>query len=223
LNYGSLDCPPRIFFFHVDSKLGNGNSDFLVDLDELRNKRRSICKSIIFNHLKVNFTNIKKLDSDVAVIHIRSGDIFSRENYYCSVISSYIQNPLSFYLEIIEKYNKVIVLTEDYNNPVVSELSKLEKVEVRISEVQTTIETLLSSQVIITPGVSSFSIACALLSQNIKKLYCSNLYLDEVLNYNEFRDDEVEVIIINIDQDRYIKYDSWLNTKDQRKLMIDYK
>ena len=223
LNYGTFDCQPRIFFFHVDSKLGNGNSDFSVDLNELRNKRRLICKNIIFNHLKINFNNIQKLDPDVAVIHIRSGDIFSIENYYCSVVSSYIQNPLIFYLEIIEKYNRVIVLTEDYNNPVINELSKLEKVEIKITDIQTTIETLLSSQIIITSGVSSFSIACALISQNIKKLYCSNLYLDEVLNYNDFKDDEVEIIVKNIDQDRYIKYDNWLNTKEQRKLMIDYK
>jgi hypothetical protein len=212
LNYGDYDCPSRIFYFHVNSVLGNGNSDFSVNLEKLRSSRRNICKNLIFDNLKIKFDNIKTLESDVVVFHIRSGDIFSRENYYCPVVSSYIQNPLSYYLEIIKDYNKIIVLTEDYENPVVGELSKISKVEIKICDVKESIELMLSSQNVVTSGISSFPIACCLLSQNIKKIYCSDIHLDEVLNIKEFHDDGVEVIIKNVDLNRYIKYDGWLNT-----------
>lgn len=223
VNFGYKFCDPRIFFFHIDSELKNGNSDFQVDVAKLRIERRNICRKYIYPNLKINFNNISDLGDNTIVAHIRSGDIFSRKNYYCSVVSSYLQNPLCYYLEIFKDYKNVIVITEDYENPVVMELSKIDNVQIITENIENTIELILSAQNIVTSGVSSFAIACALLSGNVKKLYYSNLFLNEVLNYNEFFDDKVQKIEKIIDLEKYIGFDKWINTDEQRKLMIDYK
>jgi hypothetical protein len=220
VNFGDKKSKPGLFYFHIPSRIGNGNSDFIVNVDNLRKVRRNICLEYILPNLKVSHDNILPLDDDVVVAHIRGGDIF--KGGYCGVVSNYLQNPLKYYIDIIDNYRKVIIVTEDYNNPIVEELSKLEKVEVKITSVEESIEILLSTRNLITSGVSSFGIACSLLSKNIKKIHYSNLYLDEVLNHNEFYDDNVSKIFYQIDIDRYIKFGDWMNTVDQRKIMIDY-
>lgn len=223
LSFGDKYCPPHYFFFHVNSVTGQGNAHFNCDLEKIRLNRRRICLQYIKDNLKINKNNINKIDKDTVVVHVRSGDIFSKTNYYCPVISRYLQNPLKYYLNIIKDFDRVIVLTEDYQNPVLNELKKIDKVEIKICSIEETIETMLSATNLVSSGVSSFPIACALLSDNIENLYCSNFQLDEIINYKEFFDDNVNIHITNIDEDRYIKSNEWLNTEEQRKLMIEYK
>ena len=215
-------CYPGLYFFHVPSITGQGGPHFSCDLEKIRNERRNICRKYIYSNLKVNFNNINKLDNDTIVLHIRSGDIFSRENYYCPVVSRYIQNPLRYYLDIIKDYSKVILLTEDDVNPIIKELSKIDKVEVKICSILETIEIMLSSRNIVTSGISSFPIACILLSENIENIYCSNIKLDEILNYKEIVDTNVKIHITEIDMHKYINYNEWLNIDSQRKIMIEY-
>jgi hypothetical protein len=217
------NCYPGLYFFHTPSEIGDGKPDFNIsNIKKLKLVRREICKNFIYNNLKINFDNIKELDDNILIMNVRSGDIFSRENYYCPVVSNYLQNPLKYYLDIIVNYDKVIVLTEDYENPIISELSKIDKVEIKILPIIETIELMLSTRNLVTSGVSSFPIACALLSKNIKKIYCSNLYLNEILNYKDLIDTDIDVIITEINQDRYIKWNEWLNTSEQKKIMLDY-
>jgi hypothetical protein len=221
-NTTNNSCHTGLYFFHVPSITGQGGPHFICDLDKIRKERRNICRKYIYPNLKLNFNNINKLDSDTIVLHIRSGDIFSRENYYCPVVSRYIQNPLRYYLDVIKDYDKVILLTEDYVNPVIKELQKNEKVEVKICGILETIEIMLSSRNIVTSGISSFPIACILLSENIENIYCSNIKLDEILNYKEIVDENVKIHITEIDMDKYIDYNEWLNIESQRKIMIEY-
>jgi hypothetical protein len=221
-NTTNNSCHTGLYFFHVPSITGQGGPHFTCDLDKIRKERRNICRKYIYPNLKLNFNNINKLDSDTIVLHIRSGDIFSRENYYCPVVSRYIQNPLRYYLDVIKDYNKVILLTEDYVNPVIKELSKIDKIEVKICSILETIEIMLSSRNIATSGISSFPIACILLSENIENIYCSSIKLDEIINYKEILDTNVKIHITEIDMDRYINYNEWLNIESQRKIMIEY-
>lgn len=222
--FGEFFCSSKLYFFHIPSKIGTGTPDYKTgNILELYKERREICKNYIYPNLKINFDNIKKMDDHTIVMHIRSGDIFSRRNYYCPVVSNYLQNPLKYYLDIIVNYDKVIVLTEDYGNPIITELSKIDKVEIKILPIVETIELMLSTKNLVTSGVSSFPIACALLSKNIQKVYCSNLYLDEILNYKDLIDTDVDLILTDIDQDEYIKWNQWLNNDEQRQLMLDYK
>lgn len=220
--FGEKLCPSNLFFFHVDSETDQGPAHFGCNLDEIRLIRRKICLEYIKPNLKVNKDNIKKIDKDTIVIHIRSGDIFSRDNYYCPVVSRYLQNPLKYYLDIIKDFEKVIVLTEDHLNPVIPELEKIEKVKIKICNVQETIETMLSATNLATSGISSFPIACALLSDNIENIYCSDLHLNEIISYKDFFDENVNIHITNLNLDRYIKYNEWLNTPEQKKLMVNY-
>ena len=81
---------------------------------------------------------------------------------------------------------------------------------------------MLSAKNIVTSGVSSFAIACVLLSKNIKKMYCSNLVVEEILNQRDLQDTKVEIEVIGIDTERYIRWNEWLNTDEQRKLMLEY-
>ena len=224
VNFGENLCNPGLYFFHIPSKLGSGIPDYTTgDIHLLYKVRRDICKEYIYSNLKINFDNVKELDNDTVVMHIRSGDIFSRKDYYCSVVSNYLQNPLDYYIKISEKYSKVIVLTEDYQNPVIAELNKIEKFDIRILGIQETIETMLSAKNIVTSGVSSFGIACALLSKNVKRVYASDLVVDEILNFNDLIQTDIEVKVISIDTERYIKWNNWLNSDEQRKIMIEYK
>jgi hypothetical protein len=223
-NFGQVPCNPGLYFFHIPSKIGSGIPDYVTgDIPLLYKFRREICKEYIYPNLKINLDNVKELDNDTVVMHIRSGDIFSRKDYYCPVVSNYIQNPLDYYIKISEKYNKVIVLTEDYQNPVIPELKKIEKFDIRILGIKETIEIMLSAKNIVTSGVSSFGISCALLSKNVKRVYVSNLVVDEILNLNDLIQTDIEVKVIFIDTERYIKWNNWLNSEDQRKLMIEYK
>jgi hypothetical protein len=221
--FGEKYCNRALYFFHIPSKLGNGRPDYEVgNIENLNKFRRDICHKYIYNNLKIDFNNVKTLPEDVVVMHIRGGDIFSRKNYYCPVVSNYLQNPLSYYTKISENYNRVIVLTEDYNNPIINELQNNSKFEINILSIEKTIETMLSSQSIVTSGVSSFGVACSLLSKNVKKVYASNLFVDEILNYRDLIQTDIEVELIDIDVDRYIKWNNWLNTDEQRKIMIEY-
>lgn len=222
INFGEYYCMPNFFFFHVNSETNQGPAHFMCNLEDIRINRRRICLNYIRENLKINTTNIKKTDDNTVIIHIRGGDIFSRDNYYCPVVSRYIQNPLKYFLDIIEKFENVLILTEDYLNPVVSELEKLDNVKVSICSIVETIETLLSAKNVVTSGVSSFPIACLLLSDNIENIYCSDLHLNEIISYKDFVDEKVNIHITNIDLQRYINYNEWLNTPDQKKLMIKY-
>ena len=211
-----------LFFFHLDSQIGSGRREFEFDIEDIRKERRNICREYIYPMLKIDFEKVSDLGEETVVIHIRSGDIFNRNNFYCPVVSNYIQNPLSYYKEIIDLYENAIILTEDHNNPIIAELSKIEKVDIRILSVEESIQTMLSARNLATSGVSSFGIACALLSRNIRRLYCSSIYLDEVLNYNEFYDPSVEIIIKEIEMEKYIRFGEWKNTEEQRLLMLRY-
>jgi len=223
LEFGAENCHSALFYFHVPSELGSGVPDFEIEnVQKLSQMRREICKKYIYTHLKMDNYNILKLPEDTVVLHIRSGDIFSRKDYYCPVVSNYLQNPLSYYLRISEMYNKVLVLTEDYHNPVIDVLQKKSNTEIKILDVFETLQIMLGSTNIATSGVSSFGIACALLSENVKKLHCSNLFIREILNYKDLENSDIEIDITNIDQERYIKWNDWRNTDEQRKLMIEY-
>lgn len=222
ISFGDQNCQPNLFFFHVDSVTGQGRSHFKIDLDYTRLNRRRVCLEYIAKNLKINWKNVNKIDDETVVIHIRSGDIFSRKNYYCPVVSRYLQNPLSYYLQIIKDFKNVIVLTEDNLNPVIDELRKLNNVSIKICSVVETIEIMLSAKNLVTSGISSFPIACSLLSKNLENLYCSNFQLDEILSYKDIFDERINIHITNIDESKYIKSNEWLNTDEQRQLMIDY-
>ena len=209
------------FFFHTKSITGQGGPDFFCDLPDIRKSRRRFGK-IIYDNLKFNLLNIKKLKSNQLVIHIRSGDIFEQENFNCPVKSFYVQNPLSYYRDIIKQYDDIIILAEDKKHPLIKELLKLPNTRLVVCSFFDSISILLSTENLVTCGISSFPIACSAISQNIVNLYCSNICVDEIINYKDLLDQDINVHMTYINKKNYIKLGEWKNTKEQVNLMLNY-
>lgn len=202
----------RFFFFEKH------NNDFECEVQEINSKRREICKRFITPSLKMRTPIFEQeaYGDDTIVIHIRSGDIFSNNPH-----ALYVQNPLWYYNKIIEQFDRAIVVTEsDFANPVLQEISKNKKVEIRTGSLEEDFEFLMRAKNLATSGVSTFSIAAALCSQKIKTLYCSDIFLTEHLNPTMLYNTDVEVKMINIKN--YIKIGEWKNTSEQRLRMISY-
>lgn len=203
------------FFFHDGHTSDSQYKDFMSDVDLLNKTRREI----LVNFLVPNFLfDVNEcFDDDTVVIHIRSGDIFEKNPPI-----HYVQNPLSFYKNIIDKHKKAIVVTEsDFLNPVLNELKKEQKVIFQSTNLINDFQTLLRTKNLVTSGVGTFGIAAALCSKNIKNLYVSNLYLNEHLNYNMLVDTDVSVHITELKN--YIKIGEWKNSPEQRQIMLEYK
>jgi len=221
LDFGSVPAPSNIYFFYNKSVTAQGGPNFQCDLGELNFERKKICEEYILPNLKIDLDYQLSLDEDFCVIHIRSGDIFSRENYRCKVVSNYLQNPLSYYKHIASKYKKCVCIAEDEKNPVVPEMKKIDNVVVCGSSFESDSKLLLSTQNLVTSGVSTFPIAAALLSKKIKKIHATDIFLEEHLNPTMLFD-KIEVDFTRIDKEKYIKNGNWLNTYNQRKIMLEY-
>lgn len=199
-------------FFHYNTQ----NKDFDIDLNYLYKNIGRVAKEYVTPNFK--FKIDKPFDDDTLVIHIRSGDIFAHEH---NPPHDYVPNPLCYYLNLIEDYDRVIVVTEPDNyNPIVDELKKIEKVTVQSKSVAEDFSTLLRSKNIASSGTGTFAVAAALCSSNIKNFYCSNLYLDEHLNPEMLMQTDVNVYMMELDN--YIEYKTWRNNEEQRKFILEY-
>ena len=156
----------------------------------------------------------ESLDKNTLLIHIRSGDIFkSNPN------SKYIQNPLSYFEKTIRSYSNSIVLCEDFENPIIQKLSNNPKVKIQSLSLQHTIATMLAAQNICFSGYGTFGPVCAMLSKHIKKIHITNIVnLNNEWHFN----DNIEIVHDTICLEKYIPPNSWKNTQEQRKLMVDY-
>jgi len=197
----------------------------------LGNNIQQICNGIIFSEINDSgfFTPPHELidqimikdpfDEDTLVIHIRSGDIFAHEH---NPPHDYVPNPLVYYLNLIEEYEKVIVVTEPDNyNPIIDELRKNNKVTIQSSNVSDDFSTLLRAKNLASSGVGTFAVAAALCSNNIKKFYCTNLYLDEHLNPEMLYETDISVYMMELNE--YINLKEWKNNEEQCKCILEYK
>ena len=176
---------------------------------------RRICRHIL-PHLDVPTQEVQ--DADTICIHIRSGDIFARDR---TPSADYVPNPLYYYLELLERFSKAIVVTEpDADNPIVAILEKHPKVTVQSKSVAEDFATLLSAKNLASSGVGTFAIAAALCSQNIENFFCTDLHITEHLNFNMLMNTDVSLNVMGLDN--YIKPGEWKNDEQQRKLLIDY-
>lgn len=79
-------------------------------------------------------------------------------------------------------YNNAIIVTQDYNNPIVKKLSVDYGIEVISQDPINDFLFLMNSTNIATSGVGTFPIAAALLSNKLKNFYFSNIFLNKHLN-----------------------------------------
>lgn len=144
------------------------------------------------------------------VIHIRSGDIFSEKNPH----KEYIQPPLWYYVNIIEKnvFHDIYLIAEDNLNPVIPQLIKMyPKIVFKIQSLEDDIRLILGATNIVS-GHGSF--IPSLLQLQTK---CKNLYSPK-----PFFLDKINVIVVDM-KDYYEEIKEWKNTPDQHALMLNYK
>ena len=94
----------------------------------------------------------------------------------------YVQNPVSYFEKLIEKFEKVIIVTSDYANPVINILAKYKKVKVLTGTFKEDLNILINAQNLASSGVGTFVVSAAMLSEKIENFFCSQYYLDEHLN-----------------------------------------
>ena len=201
------------WFYFYDGE----ESDFNVDIDNLNFKRKEICEKYIFPKLKIDHSIVNDpLPYLNCVAHIRGGDIYSYSTH-----PAYVQNPFLFYMEVYRIFSgNVMFVSEDENNPIVYAL-KHNNIPVSILSIDKTYELLLRAQNIATSGVGTFAISAAFCSRNIKRLYCTNLYLKNALN-PEMLKEHLEVNIADIDDNKYIRVGEWRYTQESVDKVINY-
>lgn len=200
-------------FFHYNTK----NKDFDIDINYLYANIGNIAKKYVVPSFK--FSIDKPLDDDTLVIHIRSGDIFAHEH---NPPHDYVPNPLCYYLTLIDEYDKIIVVTESDNyNPIIDKLKLIDKVTIQSKTVAEDFSTLIRAKNLASSGTGTFAVSAALCSSNLRKFYCSNLYLDEHLN-PEMLIGIPNVEVYMIEFKNYIEPKTWKNNVEQRKFILEY-
>ena len=154
-------------------------------------------------------------------MHLRSGDNYHR---IFDPPTNYIPNPLIFYLNLIESFDKCILITEpDRENPIVHELAKIDKVRIHSSTVEDVFALLMNAENVALSGVGTFAMAAALCSSEIKNLYTTDLLLTEHLNYSMLFNTDVDVHVMELENYLPVFPCSWKNSEEQRKFIIEYR
>jgi hypothetical protein len=212
-NYNEQSTIRQCRFFHYNTS----NKDFDIPLDYLYENISKVAKEYVVPNFKFGIG--KAFDEDTLIIHIRSGDIFAHEH---NPPQDYVPNPLCYYLNLIEEYGKIIVVTEpDNHNPIIDELKKIEKVTVQSKSVGEDFATLMRAKNLASSGIGTFAVAAALCSSNLKNFYCTDLYLDEHLNPEMIMKCEgIKVYMMELKN--YIQLKNWKNDEEQRKFILEY-
>lgn len=204
---------------HCEKGIFEGGNEIGISKEHAYANMRRVCKKYIFPNLKV--PQKETFDDNTIVMHLRSGD-----NYHkiFNPPTNYIPNPLIYYLNLIESFDKCILITEpDRENPIIHELIKINKVEIQSSSVADDFSTLMRSKNLALSGVGTFAMAAALCSHNIENLYTTDLLLTEHLNYSMLFNTEVKVHVMELENYLPVFPCSWKNTEEQRKFILEYR
>ena len=205
---------------HCEKGILEGGNETGLDVDYIFANMQRICR----DHIAPNLILPQKqtLGEDTIVMHLRSGDNYHR---IFDPPTNYIPNPLIFYLNLIESFDKCILITEpDRENPIVHELAKIDKVKIHSSTVADDFALLMNAENVALSGVGTFAMAAALCSSTIKNLYTTDLLLTEHLNYTMLYNTDVEVNVMELGEDYLPVFPcSWMNTEEQRKFIIEYR
>ena len=154
-------------------------------------------------------------------MHLRSGDNYHR---IFDPPTNYIPNPLIFYLNLIESFDKCLLITElDRDNPIIHALEKEPKIQISSAWVAEDFATLMSAKNLALSGVGTFAMAAALCSSEIKNLYTTDLLLTEHLNSSMLFNTDVDVHVMELENYLPVFPCSWKNTEEQRKFIMEYR
>ena len=204
---------------HCEKGIYEGGNETGLGVEYIYRNMRKTCQKHIAPNLKLPQKDT--IGDDTIVMHLRSGDNYHR---IFDPPTNYIPNPLIFYLNLIESFDKCILITEeDRANPIVHELAKIDKVQIQSSTVADDFAILMNAENVALSGVGTFAMAAALCSSTIKNLYTTDLLLTEHLNYTMLYNTSVDVNVMELDNYLPVFPCSWKNTEEQRKFIIDYR
>ena len=204
---------------HCEKGIYEGGNETGLGVEYIYRNMRKTCQKHIAPNLKLPQKD--PIGDDTIVMHLRSGDNYHR---IFDPPTNYIPNPLIFYLNLIESFDKCILITEpDRENPIVHELSKIDKVQIQSSTVADDFATLMNAENVALSGVGTFAMAAALCSTTLKNLYTTDLLLTEHLNYTMLYKTSVDVHVMELDNYLPVFPCSWKNTEEQRKFILDYR
>ena len=204
---------------HCEKGIYEGGNEIGMDRDYVYENIRRVCKDYLAPSLKL--PEKEPIGDDTIVMHLRSGDM------YFKVFErpiNYVPNPLIFYTNLIESFDKCILITEeDRMNPVIHELEKIDKVQIQISSVEDDFATLMSAKNLALSGVGTFAMGAALCSSQLKNLYTTDLLLSEHLNYSMFFNTDVKMNVMELEDYIPVYPCSWSNSEEQRQFVLDYR
>ena len=155
-------------------------------------------QQILRNSFIIKQENIIKIPETTVVVHIRSGDIFSKRPH-----PGYVPKPLCYYTSILNKYkySKIVLISEDTKNPVVNELLKIyPNSSYKKQSLKKDIEWIIgATHIIVTTG--SFVPSLLVMNPYVKKIHTSC-----PISLNEY----------------YKQNKPWENTTEQRDLILTY-
>lgn len=210
---GNLFANKNRFFFFGEPQADN---DVTLDYDYVCRNIHKIANDFIAPNFKFDIG--QPFDHNVLVIHLRAGDIFDTTKY---IHQEYVQNPLSFFDNLIIKFKKTIIVSEPgIESPILSALKHRPTVTTQSSSIETDFQTLLRARNLATSGVGTFSIAAALCSKNLENLFCTDVFSPGHLNPQMIRNG-VNVHCIKV-MDEYIKIGNWLASQEQIDQMLTH-
>lgn len=151
-------------------------------------------------------------------IHIRSGDIFGQNPH-----PGYVQPPLCYYTNVIGDYEKVVAVCEDDKNPCVKYLRNFPHLVYESNSVAEDLA-ILSGIHHFQMGFGTFGMLIYWMNGDLKTLYIPRYVVEKQMGLDASLplDWGPNITVHMIDFPNYIECGSWVNSEDQRKLMIQY-
>lgn len=186
-------------FFYIERL----NKKYGIPLDFINEKIPLNCLNNIF---KVK-SNLEFNENDL-LIHIRSGDIFSRNPH-----PGFVPPNFSFYKNIITSrdWNNVYLLAEDTINPVINKLIREFNVIFKLQSLEEDISMIIKCKNICF-GVGTFIPSLLLFNNDIENIYYPTYCHRTIIDY-------IECNKFTIDIKDYIKKGEWKNTPEQQLLI----
>ena len=155
--------------------------------------------------------DVKALDAEDLVIHIRSGDIFDKDPH-----PGYIMPPLSYYLDIIRTntFKNIYLLAEDRKNPCINALLELyPTIQFELQPLEKDIRLILGA-VNVVSSYGTMIDSLLLFSNNIKCLYRPSY------SHILFNLESVQYITTDLDEYKQAMT-PWKNTQEQLGKMMN--